>query len=265
VNHVPYEKLEDIDKIILSQFQNLVKKTTENYENYEFHTLYHDIHNFCTLNLSSFYLDIIKDRLYVLNADSVERRGAQTVLYKILTELIQLIAPVLSFTAEEIWQNLNKISQKEKSIFLSSWPKVDKKLVQNKMEEEWDKLLTIRKDVLKALEISRKDGQIGNALQAQVDIYTADQKLYDYLNQFKDKLETIFIVSKVNIYNRKLDDKDENIYQGEEIPEISIVIKKAPGEKCERCWCYSETVGKDSRYPTVCQKCLSVLNEINRD
>lgn len=157
-NSIPYEKMEDIDKIILSQFQQLVKHTTENYDNYEFHSLYHDIHNFCTLNLSSFYLDIIKDRLYVLNADSISRRSAQTVLYKIVNELTRLIAPVLSFTAEEIWQNLNKENKKEGSVFLSSWPEVDKHMVQTQMEEEWSKLLAVRKDVLRALEISRKKG-----------------------------------------------------------------------------------------------------------
>lgn len=260
-NHIPYERLEDIDQIILSQFQDLVKKTTENYEKYEFHTLYHDIHNFCTLNLSSFYLDIIKDRLYVLNADSLQRRGAQTVLYKIVSELTRLIAPVLSFTAEEIWQNLNKICQKEESVFLSSWPQIEQKMVQKEMEKEWSQLLTIRKDVLKALEISRKDGQIGNALQAEVDIYTPDESVYNYLNRFKDKLETIFIVSKVKLLNKDANISGGNLFKGEEAPEISIVIKKAPGEKCERCWCYSVTVGQDRRYPTICHKCWSVLDQ----
>ncbi len=264
-NQVSYDKIEDIDQLILSQFQDLVKRTTENYENYEFHTLYHDIHNFCALNLSSFYLDIIKDRLYVLNADSLQRRAAQTVLYKIVSELTRLVAPVLSFTAEEIWQNLNKIGQKEESVFLSPWPKVDQKMVRMEMEEHWSQLLAVRKDVLKALEISRKDGQIGNALQAQVDLYTKDQKLYDYLRQFKEKLEIIFIVSKVELLNLNEDISDKNIFKGEEVPELSIAIKKAPGQKCERCWCYSETVGQDSRYPTICHKCVSVLDENSRE
>jgi len=264
-NHVSYDKLEDIDRLVLSQFQDLIKRTTGNYENYEFHTLYHDIHNFCTLNLSSFYLDIIKDRLYVFNADSLPRRAAQTVLYKIVSELTCLIAPVLSFTAEEIWQNLNQIGNNEESIFLSPWPQVDQEMVQAKMEEKWSQLLAIRKDVLKALEICRKDGQIGNALQAQVDLYTADQKIYNYLNKFKEKLETIFIVSRVELLNQVKDIPDENIFKGEEVPELSIVIKKAPGQKCERCWCYSETVGQDSRYSTICHKCIMVLDENFRE
>ena len=264
-NNVSYDKLDEIDKLILSQFQDLIKRTTENYDNYVFHTLYYDIHNFCTLNLSSFYLDMIKDRLYVLNADSLQRRAAQTVLYRIISELTRLIAPVLSFSAEEIWQNLNKISQKEESVFLSPWPQVEQKLVRIDLEEEWSKLLAVRKVVLKALEISRKEGQIGNALQAQVDIYSKDEKVYNYLQKFNGKLETVFIVSKVKLMNNNDYNANENVFKGEEVPEISILIKKAPGQKCERCWCYSETIGEDNQHPTICHKCVSVLKEGSRE
>ncbi len=262
-NSVSYDNLEEIDKLILSQFQNLIKTTTENYEQYEFHSLYHDIHNFCTLNLSSFYLDIIKDRLYVLNPDSLSRRAAQTVLYRIINDLTRLIAPVLSFTAEEIWQILNNFDCQEESVFLAKWPEVDQRVVQTELEKSWDKLLSIRKDVLKALEIHRKNGLIGNALQAQVDIHTGDKSLFDYLNYNKDKLEMLFIVSKVNIMFGEEEEQnlEENRFQGEEVPEISIIIKVAPGQKCERCWCYSETVGSDSNYPDICAKCISVLIE----
>ncbi len=262
---VSYHQLEEIDQLILSQLQDLIKKTTENYENYEFHALYHDIHNFCTLNLSSFYLDIIKDRLYVLNANSLSRRAAQTVLYRIITDLARLIAPVLSFTAEEIWQFLSAIGQQEESVFLASWPSVDSALVQMEMEKNWDILLKVRKDVLKALEIKRKDGLIGNSLQAQVNIYTAEKSLYDYLLQFQDILEMIFIVSKVNLFYDTHQISEENMFPGEEVPDIAIVIKMAPGQKCERCWCYSETVGKDISYPTVCQRCVSVLEKEKND
>ena len=256
---VSYEKLEEIDRLILSQFQNLINMTTENYDRFDFHSLYHDIHNFCTLNLSSFYLDIIKDRLYVLNPDSLSRRAAQTVLYRIISGLTRLIAPVLSFTAEEIWQVLGKSGKQEESVFLAQWPEIDEKLLQIELEKKWEKLLLARKDVLKALEIQRKDGLIGNALQAQVDLYTADKSLYDYLNQNKEKLEMLFIVSKVNLFFDKKQISEENVFQGEEVPELYVVIKVAPGEKCERCWNYSETVGKDNRYPNVCARCISVL------
>ncbi len=258
---IPYNQLEEIDQLILSQFQNLIKKTTENYDQYEFHSLYHDIHNFCTLNLSSFYLDIIKDRLYVLNSNSLSRRAAQTVLYKIINDLTRLIAPVLSFSAEEIWQVLNRICQQEESVFLAKWPQVDPELVQIELEKKWDKIQAVRKDVLKALEIKRQDNLIGNSLQAQVDLYTGDKYLYDYLHQFKDKLEMFFIVSKVNLYYSEKQIPNIDVFSGEEIPELSVVVKVAGGQKCERCWCYSETVGKDVHYPTICQRCVAVLKK----
>ncbi len=256
---VPYIQLEEIDKLILSQFQNLIDTTAANYEQYEFHSLYHDIHNFCALNLSSFYLDIIKDRLYVLASDSLSRRAAQTVLYNLINGLTRLIAPVLSFTAEEIWQVLNKIYKQEESVFLAEWPQVNRELLQIELEKKWDKLLAVRKDVLKALEIRRKDGIIGNALQAQVDLYTRNKSLYDYLNQNKEKLEMLFIVSKVNLFLSKEQISEDNIFQGEEVPDLSIVINVAPGQKCERCWCYSETVGSNNRYNNICARCVSVL------
>lgn len=258
---VPYENLEEIDKLILSQFQNLKKTTSENYEQYEFHSLYHDIHNFCTLNLSSFYLDIIKDRLYVLKPDSLSRRAAQTVLYMIINDLTRLIAPVLSFTAEEIWQALNTFNYQEESVFLVNWPEVNHNFVQSELEQKWEKLLSIRKDVLKALEINRKDGLIGNALQAQVDLYTNDKALFDYLKEAEDKLEMLFIVSKVNVFFSAKQPTEINVFQGEEMPELFISIKVAPGGKCERCWCYSETVGNSNDYPDICAKCVSVLEK----
>lgn len=263
-HQVPYEELEEIDKLILSQFQNLIKETTENYDHYEFHSLYHDIHNFCTLNLSSFYLDIIKDRLYVLNADSLSRRSAQTVLYRIINDLTRLLAPVLSFTAEEIWHSLKNTNNLEESVFLASWPFMEQGFVQTDLESKWDKLLAVRRDVLKALEIQRKGGLIGNSLQAQVDLYTSDKSWFDYLNQFKHDLAVVFIVSQVNLFFNKEDIPEENVFTGEEVPELSIIVKVAPGKKCERCWCYSETVGENSHYPDVCQKCAAVLENNNK-
>ncbi|HPK87188.1 MAG TPA: class I tRNA ligase family protein, partial [Atribacterota bacterium] len=252
-------------KLILSQFQNLKNETSQNYDHYEFHSLYHDIHNFCTLNLSSFYLDIIKDRLYVLNADSLSRRAAQTVLYKIINDLTRLIAPVLSFTAEEIWHVLKDTTNLEESVFLTDWPSIEPALVQTELEGSWEKLLTVRKDVLKALEIRRKDGLIGNSLQAQVALYTKDKALYDYLKQFQDKLEMIFIVSRVDLHLSQNVAAEGGVFQGEEIPELFIEIKVAPGGKCERCWNYSETVGTDSRYPDICQRCISVLEKVSHN
>ncbi len=256
---ISYDKLTELDRLLLSNFQGLIKRVNEDYEKFEFHSLYHEIHNFCTINLSSFYLDIIKDRLYTAFSNSIERRSAQTVLYQILDDLVKLIAPVLSFTAEEIWQHLTEIKKDEISVFLTSWPKIKEEYIDKDLEQKWEDILKIRKDVLKALELKRQKGYIGNSLEAQVNIYTEDQEIYDYLKSFKGQLETIFIVSKVKlVYGKK--DLISDIYQGEEMPVIKVLITKAPGNKCERCWGYSETVGEDQEYPTICCKCAKVMH-----
>ena len=266
---ISYDKLTELDRLILSNFQSLIMKVNEDYEKFEFHSLYHEIHNFCAIELSSFYLDIIKDRLYTSFSNSTERRSAQTVLYLILYDLVKLIAPVLSFTAEEIWQHLRAIKKDEASIFLTTWPKINQEYVHQDLEQKWDKILKIRKDVLKALEIKRQEGFIGNSLEAQVNIYTEDKETYDYLNSFANlpvrvstqtgQLETVFIVSKVEVIYGEKNPLPE-VYPGEEIPTIKVLITKALGKKCERCWCYSETVGEDTKYPTICHRCTAVIN-----
>ena len=259
---VSYDKLKELDRLVLSNFQNLVKRVNECYDKFEFHSLYHEIHNFCAVDLSSFYLDIIKDRLYTAFADSEERRAAQTVLYQIINDLVKLIAPVLSFTAEEIWQHLREIEKGEESVFLAPWPEVNENYRDKNLEKKWYNILKIRKDVLKALEIKRGEGFIGNSLEAQVNIYTEDKEVYDYLISFKDQLETIFIVSKTDIIRGEGEKNlSSDAYTGVEFPEIKVLIIGAPGKKCERCWCYSETVGGDQKYPTICEKCAKVINE----
>jgi len=258
---VSYDKLKELDRLVLSNFQSLVKRVNECYDKFEFHSLYHEIHNFCAVDLSSFYLDIIKDRLYTAFADSEERRAAQTVLHQIINDLVKLIAPVLSFTAEEIWQYLREIEKGEESVFLAPWPEVNENYRDKNLEKKWDNILKIRKDVLKALEIKRGEGFIGNSLEAQVNIYTEDKEVYDYLISFKNQLETIFIVSKTDIVRGEGEKGlSSDAYTGVEFPEVRVLIIGAPGKKCERCWCYSETVGGDQKYPTICEKCAKVMH-----
>ena len=259
---VSYDKLNELDRVILNNFQSLVKRVNESYDKFEFHSLYHEIHNFCAIDLSSFYLDIIKDRLYTAFADSDERRAVQTVLYQIINDLVKLIAPVLSFTAEEIWQYLREIEKGEESVFLAPWPEVNENYKDRNLEKKWDNILKIRKDVLKALEIKRGEGFIGNSLEAQVNIYTEDKEVYDYLISFKEQMETIFIVSKTDlICGEGEKGLSSDAYTGVEFPAVKVLITRAPGKKCERCWCYSETVGEDQKYPTICEKCAKVMHE----
>jgi len=258
---VSYDKLKELDRLVLSNFQSLVKRVNECYDKFEFHSLYHEIHNFCAIDLSSFYLDIIKDRLYTAFADSEDRRAAQTVLYQIIIDLVKLIAPVLSFTAEEIWQYLREIKKGEESVFLAPWPEVNENNIDEGLEKKWENILKIRKDVLKALEIKRGEGFIGNSLEAQVNIYTENKEVYDYLMSFNKQLETIFIVSKTDIfYGKGEKGLSSDAYTCIEFPDIKVLITRVPGEKCERCWCYSETVGEDQKYPTICEKCAKVMH-----
>ena len=258
-DQISYDKMGELDRLILHNFENLKSRVSKNYEEFEFHSLYHEIHNFCSVELSSFYLDIIKDKLYTAFTNSVERRACQTVLYKILIDLVKLIAPVLSFTAEEIWQHLREIEDNKESIFLSSWPEINKEYVDLQLEKKWETILKIRKDVLKALEIKRGEGFIGNSLEAQVNIHSDNKENFDYLSLFKSQLNALFIVSKVELLLGSTNCPSD-AFAGIEFPGIKIAIEKAPGGKCERCWCYSEYVSKDKDYPTICEKCAGVIH-----
>lgn len=255
---VNYEDMNELDKWALLKLQHLTKEVTEAYENYEFHVLYHAIHNFCVVDMSNFYLDIIKDRLYTEKPESKERRAAQTVMYKTLTALVKMIAPVLSFTADEIWKYMPHTADETlESVLLSDWPQVLEEYVDAELEKRWDNILEIRGEVSKALELARNNKVIGHSLNAKVEIY-AEGETYKFLNEVRDFLQTVFIVSMVEL-NEGIKDGVEYTYRSEENKELAVVVSVAPGEKCERCWVYSETVGKDSEHPTLCSRCVGVL------
>ncbi|SEF68562.1 Isoleucyl-tRNA synthetase [Caloramator fervidus] len=258
---VPYEDMNELDKWALLKLQHLIKEVTDAYENYEFHVLYHAIHNFCVVDMSNFYLDIIKDRLYTERPNSKERRAAQTVLYTILDALVKMIAPVLSFTADEIWKYMPKSkNNKYESVHLADWPEVVEKYVDKELENRWDNIQKIRGEVLKALEIARANKIIGHSLNAKVEIY-ADGETYEFLNEIRGYLETVFIVSKVEL-NKGIDKAPTSAYSGEEVKDIKVLVSQAEGEKCERCWVYSATVGLDKDHPTLCSRCVNVVKSL---
>ncbi len=259
-DEVAYNDLTEIDRWALLKLQKLVEEVRESYEIYEYHKMYHAIHNFCTVEMSSFYMDVLKDRLYTLEPNNHVRKSAQTTMYKILTTLIKIISPVLVHTAEEVWRYLPE-GDHAKSVFLEDWPQVREEYLDDDLEAKWDKLLQIRKDVSKALEIARKDKVVGHSLDAQVEIYVSDQ-LRDFLQEFDD-LSELFIVSSVKLATCDIDiDQNEDFYQGEELG-IKVVVTQAPGEKCERCWNYSTTVGDDDEHPEICSDCLKVVNNLD--
>lgn len=249
------ESLLEIDRWAMSRLQNFISKVDSAYDNYDFHEVFHYIYNFCVVDMSSFYLDILKDRLYTFKADSKERRAAQWVFSKILLSMTRLMAPIISFTAEEIWQNLRKVKRELKeSVFLSEFPIVDKNFLNPELERKWSDLISIRDEVNKALELKRAERLIGNSLEAKVLIFSKD-KYRDLLKEYEGFLPTMFIVSAVELVDERLEDS----YESNEIKDMKIKVIRAPGAKCQRCWNWSDTVGKFSESSDICEKCYKVL------
>lgn len=250
---VSYDKMPELDKWAIMKLDNLINKVNEAYNNFDFHIVFHSIHNFCVIDMSNFYLDIIKDRLYCEAPDSELRRSAQTVMYKILSAIARLLAPILSFTADEIWKYMPKAEgDDERSIFLNDMPKVSGLDFTEEFITKWDYIYNLRVDAKKALEIKRAEKLIGSSLEADLVITCTDSG-YDKLLEIKDLLPAIFIVSRVDI--EKGIDGD---YEGENTG-LGFTVKKASGEKCERCWIYSDSVGTNHEHPTLCSRCAEAV------
>jgi len=252
----------EIDRWAMSRLHGLIRKTSTAYEGFDFHEVFHSIYNFCVVDMSSFYLDILKDRLYTFKAASVQRRAAQWVLYQIVSDMTRLIAPILSFTAEEIWRYIpgtvktHRDVPSAESIFLAGFPVADDKYIDAGLEAKWEKLIRIRDEANKALELKRKDKFIGNALDAELTLYLGDEDL-SLLGEYREFLPALFIVSKVLI--QPTIDTAHGAYESSEVKGLFIVVAKAPGEKCERCWNRSTFVGSFSNHPGVCERCYSAL------
>ena len=240
-----------IDRWALSKLEGLVKRVEKSYVDYEFHVLYHAVHNFCSVDMSAFYLDILKDRLYTAPKTSVARRSAQTVMYRIIDALTRLIAPVLSFTADEIWQHIP--GKESESVHLESFPRFKDATINPELEARYEKLMKVRTDVSKALEVARSEKRIGHSLDARVTL-AASGDWQQLLNNYKDELATFFIVSQVEVVNELGDGVN-----GEQVEGLMIRVDKALGSKCERCWNYAETVGSHSDHPSICSRCHTAL------
>lgn len=248
VNHqVAYEDLEELDKWALTRLNKLIRECTNSFDEYEFHIAYRAINNFCVSDMSNFYLDIIKDRLYTYKTDSVKRRSAQTVMYEILSALVRILAPMTCFTAEEIWDFMpHKDGEKLESVMLTTWPEINPEYDNEELTKKWDKIITLKEDVAKELELARAEKVIGHSLNAKVTI-VVDTEKYKFLKPMEELLTTILIVSKAIV--------EENT----EAKDITIKVEQADGEKCERCWMYSETVGEDTDHPSICHRCSENL------
>lgn len=247
-DNLPVNELLEVDAWALSKLEALKAEVTAAFEDYELHRVYHAAYNFCVKELSSFYLDVLKDRLYTDSRSSVSGRSSRTVLYEILVTLGRLLAPVLSFTCEEVWQSLGFGG----SVHLEEWPKASLKNRQTALEEKWARLFEIRDKVLKALEERREKKEIGNSLEAEVELTLSKSGERDFLKGFKNELAGLFLVSHVELRSGDSASREE----------VSVVVRRARGQKCERCWNFRETVGKDKNHPTLCDRCVKVLKGV---
>jgi isoleucyl-tRNA synthetase len=242
---VPVEEMEEIDRWALAELDRVTKRVLAAYEAFEFHNVYQALFNFATVTLSARYFDIIKDRLYTFAPRNKARRAAQTVLLRIGDALARMLAPILVFTADEIWENLP--NRTEPSIHLALLPSAAEGN-DDVLLAEWEQLYAVRDIVLRALEEARVAKKIGSSLQAKVRLEASGSTL-ELLQRHQNDLRYLFIVSQVEL--------GAGNAQG-----IVVVIDSTDGEKCERCWNYSTRVGESERYPTVCERCVAALKEI---
>jgi isoleucyl-tRNA synthetase len=245
---VAEEDLEEIDRWALAELNRVTAEVFAAYEAFEFHNVYRALYNFATVTLSARYFDIIKDRLYTFAPRNEARRAAQTALLRIGDALARMLAPILVFTADEIWENLP--NRTEPSIHLTVFPAATADTSEGLLAD-WDRLFAIRDDVLRALEEARVAKQIGSSLEAKVMLEASGEAL-ELLRRHEKDLRYVFIVSQVELHEAQS-------------PGVSIAISVAEGKKCERCWNYSTRVGESDRYPTVCERCVAALAEIEQE
>jgi isoleucyl-tRNA synthetase len=256
---VAFAQMQEFDQYILLRASDLTKDVRDHYDNFVFHKVYQRLKDFCIVDLSAIYFDVLKDRLYTSAPKSQARRSAQTALWRLGEALVRLLAPVTSFTSEEVWGFMPTVEGRPESVHVTEFPKPEDLtgamtdgLDVASLEADWDALLSVRSEALKALEEARIAKRIGGSLEAQLHLAAAE-KLYPVLDRHRDQLRYLFIVSDVVLEKLPASNGDAGLV---------ITVNNAPGQKCERCWNYSTRVGEDKAYPTVCERCSTVLSEI---
>jgi isoleucyl-tRNA synthetase len=246
-DRVDYKDMLEIDRWILHKLACVITETTQNYEAYAFHRVYRDVYNFCVTEVSAVYLDVLKDRMYTFMKDSWERRSGQSAMFEVLQALLRIMAPLIPITTDEAWAYLSAWRSDAESIHLESWPdeNIYKTWIDKTLDEKWAHLAAVREEVLKKLEEKRQDGTIGSSLEAAVTIIMNNAAIKKTLEEKKDFLKYLFIVSQV-----KLGDG-----------EPAILIEKAKGKKCSRCWNYSERVGIERAHPALCERCVKNITK----
>ncbi|CEI84374.1 Isoleucine--tRNA ligase [Oceanobacillus oncorhynchi] len=249
-DRVKDEELQEVDRYMLYRLQQILNNARDNYEHFEFAPVISQVHNFCAVDLSSFYLDFAKDILYIEAADHPRRRSLQTGYYEILTTLVKLLAPIIPHTTEEVWEYIPGVE--EETVHLTDIPEPREVAGAKDIVGKWDHFMEVRDDVLKALEEARSEKVIGKSLEAKITIVPLDEETKQVLENISH-LHQYFIVSEAVIADEK--------GTGKAYDYVEVAVEKHPGETCERCWVVSETVGEDKDHPTLCARCASVVKE----
>ena len=252
------EELAEIDRWMLSQLYRLTRDVTGHYDSWEFYKAYRAVYDFCVYEVSSFYLDVLKDNLYIVLPDSAGRRANQTVIFRMLNVLCRVMAPILSFTAEEVWGYIN-LEGKEDSVHMSDWPDMEKDMAgweDVELDGKWSKILDLRDRVMKLLEVKRNAGMIGSSLEAAVKLCPLNDTMKKFVTGNIELFPGLFKVSQAIIVEEVRDDM-------EDVPDLSIriVVERSSGEKCQRCWNFSDTVGTQKDYSDLCERCYNVISE----
>jgi len=255
---IPFQDLNPLDRWALMKLHQLIQRVTAAYDDYEFHVVYHAVSNFCVVDLSSFYLDVTKDALYCSGAGSKARRSIQTVLFEIAGTLARLLAPLLSFTTEEVWGYLPGAKEQFPSIHLAGWPKVERSLLDPDLEARWNQILGLREEITRALEDARKKKLIGASSEAEVVLYPENEESAAFLKEIGPELKKLLIVSGIRVHE---------VWEAAPVGALSdsgarvkISVQQAGGGKCTRCWLYDPSVGQHSDHPLLCGRCRQVVN-----
>ncbi len=262
---VSEESFTELDRWALSRYAELVQRVIRAYQEYEFHAIYHSLHNFCGTVVSSLYMDILKDRLYCSLPDDPKRRAAQTVIYRILDGLLRLMAPILCFTTAEAWEYFHGLAQDaplSQSVFFTEFPKVDDIASDKKLDDRWERLLQIRGEITRVLEAARRDKVIGLSLDAAV-LLEAGGELGDFLAENLELIKELCIVSSLQMVDRLEKGEGMEIGMAEDVEGMTIGVRPATGAKCERCWVIEDSVGRDDEHPTLCARCCDVVRSLS--
>jgi len=251
---VAYEHMLELDRYALHKTYQFVEKVRKAYEDFEPYVIYQLVHNFCAVDMSAFYLDILKDRLYVNKASSAQRKSAQSAIFRILVDLTRLLAPILVFTAEEIWDNIPAFEGKDSSVHLTSMPGIDPALQDRVLAEKWERIQLLRQEASKAMEEARRAKIIGHPLDALVRFVSKGSTL-EFIRSVEPMLKDACIVSRIEVVQG-----DGPFEPNESFSDLAIEVVKAPGEKCPRCWNYTEDIGQIDSFPEVCARCAQQLS-----